>query len=531
MYIYGQLQKATAEILSADPTAGTLARFWWNSTSTKLMLDDGTNNRALLRNDQACVFGSSGTAANNIRLQRGANSVLQFVAGNDVTAEGSLSTALAQISAKQEGYATASKPAFGNGGRIAWNTDTLVLSVDNGAAWKDIVDVSTAQTLTNKTLTAPAIDTILYTDQGSDPSAPAAGKTILYTKGAHVYKISNGGAATQLQEVGVTPGVSVRSVTTTDSSTTSDDILVLSGASFVETIYTAVGNTGKVLTLMHKGNFGQAYTLSTSSAIIGSNGSVTSGNYILSTPGEVLKIASNGANWLVIDHLTNSGWSATETLVVTATSAYVFTVTAANATQAAIYSNNGFTYQVSTTIAGTTTLTCSGTGTPAASGTLTKVSGTGDATITFSSRTITGVPGKATITEDTIQWRRLGNIAEIYYRFDQTGSGSAGVGDYIATLPAGLVADTSIIGLYTGSTLQDITPTPSQAQLDGAGKIAVSTNILRPLHFYLYSTTQFRVAGLNGVSANSVWSSGQYPFTAALGIAFSIRVPILGWQP
>ena len=64
----------------------------------------------------------------------------------------------------------------------------------------------------------------------------------------------------------------------------------------------------------------------------------------------------------------------------------VFTVTAANATAAATYTNNGVTFTVLATIAGGTILYCStsGSSTAAASGTLTKASGTGDATITFS---------------------------------------------------------------------------------------------------------------------------------------------------
>ncbi len=68
---------------------------------------------------------------------------------------------------------------------------------------------------------------------------------------------------------------------------------------------------------------------------------------------------------------------------------YTFIVTAANATQGAVYSNNGGLFGVTATIAGATTLVTQGSNTlsPAASGTLTKVSGIGDATITFSSVT------------------------------------------------------------------------------------------------------------------------------------------------
>lgn len=64
---------------------------------------------------------------------------------------------------------------------------------------------------------------------------------------------------------------------------------------------------------------------------------------------------------------------------------YTFTVTAANATLAATFTNNAQTFTVVYTIAGTTTLVCSGTGAPGSSGTLTKSGGTGDSTITFAS--------------------------------------------------------------------------------------------------------------------------------------------------
>ena len=63
---------------------------------------------------------------------------------------------------------------------------------------------------------------------------------------------------------------------------------------------------------------------------------------------------------------------------------YFFTVTAANATIGATYTNNTETFTVLATIAGGTSLTTSGTGSPSTSGTLTKATGTGDATIAFS---------------------------------------------------------------------------------------------------------------------------------------------------
>lgn len=64
---------------------------------------------------------------------------------------------------------------------------------------------------------------------------------------------------------------------------------------------------------------------------------------------------------------------------------YIFTVTSANATLGSVYSNNSQTFTTLVTIAAGTTLRMRGSGLSGASGTLTKVSGSGDATITFSS--------------------------------------------------------------------------------------------------------------------------------------------------
>jgi hypothetical protein len=133
--IYGQLQAASLENLSSDPASSTAGRVHFNTTSTKMILDDGTLKRAMLRNDQNCVFGNNATAANNIRLNRAANSVLQFVTGGDTTAEGTLSTALAQLSARQENYTTVGRPAAGNFGRLYYDTTLNSMFYDNGTKW------------------------------------------------------------------------------------------------------------------------------------------------------------------------------------------------------------------------------------------------------------------------------------------------------------------------------------------------------------------------------------------------------------
>ena len=133
--IYGQLVRAQLEVLSSTPSAGTTARSLWQSTLGQMLVDDGTNYRAMLRNDEKAILGNDGAAANNIRFHRGAAGVLQFVPGDNTDLDGALSTSLAQLSFQFETYTDAGKPAFGNPGRVIFNSTFNALNVDNGAAW------------------------------------------------------------------------------------------------------------------------------------------------------------------------------------------------------------------------------------------------------------------------------------------------------------------------------------------------------------------------------------------------------------
>jgi hypothetical protein len=135
---YGELQEASLENLASDPTSGVAGKIWHNTTEVRVKTDDGSLQRALLRNDQKAVFGNSGTAAQNIRVHRGAAGVLQFVTGDDATAEGSLSTNVNQTSSRQENYVFTSLPAAGNAGRIAWTTDNKKFYGDNGTEWQEV---------------------------------------------------------------------------------------------------------------------------------------------------------------------------------------------------------------------------------------------------------------------------------------------------------------------------------------------------------------------------------------------------------
>jgi hypothetical protein len=99
-----------------------------------------------------------------------------------------------------------------------------------------------------------------------------------------------------------------RSVTTTDSVGADDDTMKLSGASFTSTLPTAVGVDGKRYKFVHAGtSLTQVYTFNTTSSQ--TIGGVASGSYKLYTNGEVLVVESDGANWIVISHYTDTGWT------------------------------------------------------------------------------------------------------------------------------------------------------------------------------------------------------------------------------
>lgn len=83
--------------------------------------------------------------------------------------------------------------------------------------------------------------------------------------------------------------------------------------------------------------------------------------------------------------------------IYSASTAFTFTCSTASASVNAVYQNNTYQFTVSSTISGATSLSATGTGTPNPTGILTKVSGTGDDQITYSSFSVSlsGEPAPA----------------------------------------------------------------------------------------------------------------------------------------
>jgi hypothetical protein len=95
-----------------------------------------------------------------------------------------------------------------------------------------------------------------------------------------------------------------RSVTATDSALTTDSTVAFSGASFTFTLFTAVGNKGKKLTLTHQGTTTtQVYTIATTGGqtIGGASG------YVFKTNGETIVIQSDGTNFILLERYGYAG--------------------------------------------------------------------------------------------------------------------------------------------------------------------------------------------------------------------------------
>lgn len=88
MNVYGQLFRAQLETLAADPSSAAVGRVLWNTTDGRPKFDDGTAIRAFLTSDQKCIFGTDLTPSNNVRFNRSGAATLEFLTGNDTTAEG-----------------------------------------------------------------------------------------------------------------------------------------------------------------------------------------------------------------------------------------------------------------------------------------------------------------------------------------------------------------------------------------------------------------------------------------------------------
>jgi len=215
------------------------------------------------------------------------------------------------------------------------------------------------------------------------------------------------------------------------------------------------------------------------------------------------------------------------------TSAYTFTITSATVVAGDVYSNNSQTFIVSTS--GTvTSMPTAGTGAPAASGTLTKVSGTGPSSLTFSAVSTASQSVLGTTTTNAVTWYRRGRFAYINYQLVTSGAGTAGSGEYVVYLPTGMEADSSIPVLVgnIGTILWNVTGSlPSLLQHTGMQLIVSNRLSFTPGMYYLYTRNSFRGTAAD-VAGAANWGSGFAQITSSgFQMNVTIAVPVLDWQP
>lgn len=379
------------------------------------------------------------------------------------------------------------------------------------------------------------------TDNGS--LAVTAGG-ILYTDGTKFQNAGAGSSGQVLQSNGssaptwVAASTAAAATVTSQSSTYSvpatNYIVLCSGASFTVTLPTAVGASGGMITIKHAGtSLTDVYTIATTSSQ--TIGGIAGGSYALYTNQESLVVVSDGSNWQILDHFTITPWVNFGTSYITSTNAYTFTIPSSSITIGTIYTNNGQTFTVSATTASSTTLTCAGTGSPTASGTLTFVSGSPSGNLSFSASTTTGAPAKGTVTNDKVWWRRVGQHAEIRYEF-QAASGTSGTGDYLIEFPTNLSPDTTVLTAFlTANVGSSTTPRPTNAfgttfcsstATDSPGATGMVS---------VWNSSFFRIVHVqagSGVGQSECWNAGTMGLgntSATMNTYFSM--PIAGWQP
>ena len=106
----------------------------------------------------------------------------------------------------------------------------------------------------------------------------------------------------------------------TNSLGATDTVVALSGASFTFTLTTAVGNSGRMVDIVHLGtSLTQVYTIATTSSQTIANSDGTTTSFILYTNGERLKVVSDGSNWVVLQHQANTSWTDAGVITIGAT--------------------------------------------------------------------------------------------------------------------------------------------------------------------------------------------------------------------
>jgi hypothetical protein len=143
-------------------------------------------------------------------------------------------------------------------------------------------------------------------------------------------------------------------------------------------------------------------------------------------------------------------------------------------------------------------------------------------------------PTKGTVVRDKVWWRRVGDSAEIRYEFEQSTLGTAGVGTYKLTLPAGLSVD------LTKVASQAATTSPPFNIRGQVGTMWVSKLTAGDYYGCLGAVavaSATELIGINLMANNTLltcdpeyWGNGAVGMNQLSTFSFTVVVPIAGWD-
>lgn len=133
-------------------------------------------------------------------------------------------------------------------------------------------------------------------------------------------------------------------------------------------------------------------------------------------------------------------------------------------------------------------------------------------------------PSKGTTSDDIMRYRRVGNVMELFWNYDQSAGGSGGTGDYLIKIPEDLTADTTFISTLNSSTLNTV----------GQGKVFSTAGQSVGEVYVNGSTPNFLKIKFTTSTASTLevedWSQSNHPFSDAdLRVSITARIPIAEW--
>jgi hypothetical protein len=350
--IPGQLEQAQIENLAADPSNLPEGRTWVNTTSDLAKVVLGGAAKTVVTTDQTQTLSNKTIDGddNTVRdlpvtaiktvladadkvLVRDASGVptSSKIVNANVDASAAIEYSKLNLATSIVNADVAAAAAIARSKIAAGTTNRLVVNDGSTGALTDASAITAARALISDANGIPTHATTTATELGYVNGVTSAiqtqldariSKSLVTTKGDIIAATGNAtparvgiGAdglflkADSAQASGVTwasaasGAIGVVSKVTTYTATTSDDVILCSGSAFTVTLYTAVGNSGKIL------RFVKTDSSLTNIITIDGNSSETIGGALtvtMNTLNESYAIISDGSNWQILEHKISS---------------------------------------------------------------------------------------------------------------------------------------------------------------------------------------------------------------------------------